>query len=254
MALSAEVEKQIKDMGEKIAKLEADKAAADARAAIAKADTAEALDVVIKGLTEAVAKVVAVDVEARKADLAKVKDGEAVKKFAEKLSDPLKVAFSKLNTKEQAEFMTSYKADGDPVAKALEEVTKQNATLAKQVADLGADAELRKTEDELKDLAGGPVNVAELAKTLVALRKHDKAAADAMLTQIRATAKQAQAGNVFRVIGKDGDGAGDAMGEIDKKAEAYAKEHKVTKAVATGAVLKIEPELYDRYLAEKREA
>lgn len=182
--------------------------------------------------------------------------GEEVKKFRTTLSAPLQKMFDELPAADQAEFMAGYagtRKAADPVAKALESVTKANTELAQKVAKMEAEKELAAVTAELQKDLGGVVNVAETAEAIVAMRKHAPEAAEALLTQLKAAAARAKASKVFSIVGKDGQDTGSPLAKLEKLAKARAASKGETYAVAYEEVSKENPELFAESVAMGKE-
>lgn len=252
------LQKDLEELSEKFEKLEKEKATADAVntavEGISKAKSSEEVDAVLKEIEdEEVLKVVTERAAERKAAFEKSVGEAEVKKFRDRLPETLQKAFDEMDEEDQEKFMKSFNEPGeDPVAKALEAVTEANKVLADKVEKLEGNVDVATIEEELKGLDGIVKDVGETAKTIVGLRKHDAGAADAMLEEYKALAKQAEEkGNLFKVLGKDGEVSGDAQEKIDKAAKAYHDEHPdITIEQAVAKVLEDHPELYDEHLEE----
>jgi len=179
---------------------------------------------------------------------------EAEKSFRAKLPKGLQKAFDDMDEKEREAFMGKFgKSDaGDPVTKTLTDLAKAKDDLTAKVEKLEAAAHLRKLADELKDLNGAVTKIDEFAGAYAKLEKADKDAAEALLKDFRALAKQAKDGGLFKVIGRDGAGDDSASGRLEKAVKKYMSEHSgANEATATDAVLKVEPKLYEDYISEK---
>lgn len=232
-------------------------------ATIAKAGTAEEVDAAIATLTnEDARKEVAEIAEARKAELTKAEGDAALKAFRSKLPSGLQKAFDDMSDDDKRRFMGKFskadEGDADPVTKALAAVTETNEKLVAKVESLEAKDALAATKAELADLDGVVPDLNELAKQLTSLRKADAEAADAMLTQLKATAKQAKESRLFSVVGNDGEGSG-TVAKVETKIAAAVKKYQdahpdVTPEQAEAEVLKANPALYDEYNAAQREA
>jgi len=191
--------------------------------------------------------------QARRTELEKADLDKAQREFRQKLTPAMAKAFDDMDEDERRRFMNSFgksdKAD-DPMVKTIDSLSKTNDELQKRLDKMEADAELTKTREAFQDLDGF-VKVDDFAKSYIALAKHDREAADAMVDQTRALAKQAHQGGLFRVIGKDGNGEQSADGKIDKAVAKYREANPgVSPAEAMTKVLEQDPGLYDDYLAE----
>lgn len=207
----------------------------------------------LEELTKQVATLQKANEDLRKELTGQVEKSAAVQDFRKGLSEPLLKAFDAMDKDGQEEFIKSFQRNGakeDPVAKALEQVTKEHAATARELAVLKQESELAKVREDLKDLQG-VAKVDDLAAAYLKLSKSDAEAAQEVLNQIKVLAKQAKDGGLFKVLGRDGQGAGDVNAEIEKRATAYQTANpSVTKEAAIAKVLELEPDLYARSLEE----
>lgn len=236
--------------------------------AIAKADTGEAVDLV---LTKAKADIVTLKTETkcedtelfkafdrevdedlarrakeRKAKLEAKTSKADLAKFRDTLPEGLHKAFDDLGADDQGKFMESYgKTDEEnPMAKALETVTGENATLKKRLDKMEGESDITKAKAEFKDLEGF-VDMDKFVASVIKLRDLDADAASEFITQAKAMAAQSKLSGVFKVVGKNGDLETGAEGKLAKAVAA----HRVAnpddnEAVATTKVMDADPSLY----------
>lgn len=180
------------------------------------------------------------------------------------LADADKIAFLEANAEVRKELIVKAKTLPDVpevVTKQLTELSKKleaqeaRAASAEQRASVAEEKarfqELRKSAES--DYAALPGTTEEKATTLKALDKlteEERAGISKLLT-----AGNAAIAIQLKSIGKDNGGAdgSDAWSQIEKKAKAYAIEHKIDLAEAQTRVLNAEPELYAKYKKEMSE-
>lgn len=257
------IQKKLDELTKKVGDFEADRARLTKRGDIAVSIAKAAKPEDFTSIEAEIEKIKADDKDghAQLADLAKARKSEiegatarqAEQDFRKRLPAPIAKAFDDMTADDRAKFMKSYgtgEKPDDPVAKALATVTAANEMLMKRLEGLEGDTELAKTKEEIKDLDGF-VKIEDFAKHLIALRKANREAADAMLESQRALAKQAREGGLFRVIGKDGgDDNADAEAKIDKAAAKLREaDPKLTKEQAVSKAIEQDPSLYSDYLA-----
>lgn len=206
----------------------------EARDAIAKAKDEADLDRVEVGDDEDLRDRVA----ARRAELAKAAGDEELAAFAKKLPEPLRGAFTKLDAEAKAKFMKDYGSAeaGDPVAKAMVELTERNAALEKRV-------EAGERRDALAKLKAdlGKAATDEQVEALYRLEKADPDAAATVREALRAALAQADAAGLFKELG-DGGGDESAAGKLEALAKARAEKDGVTYE-----------EAYDRVIEEHKD-
>ncbi len=240
----------------------ADSAAIDAILVKANTDLVEAFKTneiddadLLKSSTADVEKNLGERAKARKTELDNASSTADLKKFRDELPEALQKSFDGMSSDDKAKFMKSFgkSADDDPVAKALETVTKANISLQKQVDQLTGDSVLAKALAEFEDLKG-VVKLEEWVPNVLKLRKHDTDAADALVASTRALAKQAKEGGLFKLLGHGGnDGFGDADSELNKAIKKYRADHSDCESdeVAATKVMEANPELYTNWNDEQ---
>lgn len=109
----------------------------------------------------------------------------------------------------------------------------------------------KRVETEFGGLPGEPVAKAKAIRAVAKLGKEDREVLEAMLKSGNAAIAQGMS-----EIGKGGAQLGDAAAELDKRAEAYAAEHKVNKHIALAKILETKEgsQLYAKSLDEKAKA
>lgn len=200
--------------------------------------------------------------KARKAELEKSTSKAEMTKFRDKLPGALQKAFDDMDEDERAAFMTKFsKSDeNDPItklSKALEDSSTENATLKKRLDAMEADTEITKAEKEFESLAKY-VNLKEFIPNVIKMRKLDKDAAEAFVTQTKAMAAQMADANIFSIFGKNGEGDSGAEAKLEKLAKKYRAEHSdcASDEIAMAKVLDdpANADLYSQYNAEQEEA
>lgn len=238
-----DLEKQLKEVTAKVETLTADVAKS---AEVVKAKDAEIADLK-KQLTSA------------QEGIAKAgKRKEEMEKFRGSLSGTLQKAFDNMADDEKETFMTGYKkSEGaeNPVAKALESVTKANEELTKRLQKMEAASELAKAREELKGLAG-VVNLEEFIPSYLELRKAAPEHAEGIVKQLKAAAAQVQKSGLFKAIGRDGGSEGEnPVEKLDREVKKYQEAHPgVNAAEAEAKVLEANPTLYSEYRKFQRAA
>ncbi|MFQ5473500.1 MAG: hypothetical protein ACE5FA_11550 [Dehalococcoidia bacterium] len=193
------------------------------------------------------------ELEKKNAELeAAAKAQDKFQEFRSKLSPSLQKAFDDMSNGEREQFMASHKIGkgNDPVAKALESLEKRHEEVQKQLDGMKRREAIQKTRDELiKDLGGQVEDVDKLATAVVKLRAVDEDAAGELLRQYKATAAQAKAGGLFRVIGKDrGVDASDPEVMLQKHADEIRKAAPdLTREQAYSRAMQEHRDLYDQY-------
>lgn len=164
--------------------------------------------------------------KARKAELEKSTSKADMAKFRDRLPPDVQKTFDALDDDKRTAFMNKFSKfdDTDPVAKALENVTNENASLKKRLDNLESESEVAKAEQEFEGLSKH-VALAEFIPNIIKLRKVDSDAAEVLITQIKAMAAQANAANIFSIFGKNGQGEGDADSALDKAVQKYRVEN-----------------------------
>lgn len=261
--MDPEVQKQINTLTESVQRLEKTNAQLVATSS-ALAQIAKAADVA--GVKAAVAEFekagykdeqVSVAASERTTELEKAGASASSKAFRDKLPKSLQKAFDEMDDEERSAFMRSYgkaeKAD-DPILRAIAAVTKTNETLLARLETIETAQELAAARAELTDVVPA-AEVEETAKSLIALRKANADAANAMLERLRSVSKAARAAGVLTVIGQATGQETSAMKRLDSAVTDYRKRHpEVSVAKATDAVLREDPGLYSDYLAEQEAA
>lgn len=174
--------------------------------------------------------------------------------FREKLPKGLQAVFDKLESDEEKdEFMTRYgkteKAEDDPVAKALSETAKKAEDLAVKVAKM-EQAEARRTFlAKHEDLS----KVVDLDKLAEPLMKMCQADSETVIIQLRALAKQAETGELFKVAGQDG-GVSEksARAKVEKSLDEIQKANTaITREQAFARLADTNPKLVSELVSEE---
>lgn len=209
-------------------------------------------DTLIKSFNDKIDSDLGERAKAKKKELDGQTTDEEMKKFRENLPTALHKAFDDMPAKDKADFMKSYsKSDDDPIAKALATTATENASLKKRLDKMEGEQDIAKAKIEFNDL-DGKVDMEKFIKSVITLRKADKDAANVMIEQTRAMAKQAETSNLFSIVGKNGQGASDAEGKIDAAVKKHMIDHPDdTEAVAMTKVLDKNPELYGAHVDEQ---
>lgn len=254
-----ELKKQLDELQEKFDDLGKETATAKsintANDEIAKAKSAEEVDKVIAALEDVdVIKAVTDTATARKGELVKSADDEVVKAFRDKLpNEALQKAFDGMDDDDQKSFMKSYGgSEEDPLAKTVSKLAGENDDLRTRLEKVEQREEEAVIEKDLEALEGVIKSIPDTAATIAKLRKSNPDAADAMLVEYKALAKQAEEKGFLKVLGQDDGVTGDAEEAIEKAVEKHMAAHPdVTKEAAEAAVLDANPALYDAYNDEK---
>lgn len=184
-------------------------------------------------------------------------DAEKFKK--EKLPAAMHGAFDSMDEDAQKAFMGQHQGgepDGDEgMAKAMKAVTKKVEDQASVIEKLQEEKALGELT---KELSGKPIskvmNVEEIAKALLTLRKTNKAEADLLLSKMDAMAEQYKTSALFAVLGKGGEPTSSEQ-KIDQLTKSLmASDSSLTKEKAYTKVLEQNPQLYEMMKAEQEAA
>lgn len=243
--MTDEEKKQREELMGKVAKLELERDIAKAADPTAITKVKEAIAKAPEGVRDELTKAA----DARETEIAKAGQEAAYGDFRTKLPAPMQKAFDELDADGKAKFVKSFQDEGDPVAKAVDKLSKENEALQKQVAKLTRSQALAAVRDEVKDLAKAD----EIAEEVLKLREagHEDLA-KSVIERCRSAGKAIETSDVFKILGVNDAPEGSAAEKLDKLAKARATEDKSTYEVAYSKVLQENPDLYVKFEADKK--
>jgi GrpB-like predicted nucleotidyltransferase (UPF0157 family) len=135
------------------------------------------------------------------------------------------------------------------IRKAYEDMKAKTAAQEAIVKVLEEEKVTKAYQEKASVFKSIPAKTEDLATMLKSIGKVDKALVDQVENLLKATDELLAKSVLMGEQGKPGDGgSGDALLQLNKKAEDIAKSEKVSKEVAFSKALKENPELYKAYL------
>ena len=148
---------------------------------------------------------------------------------------------------EEEEFMKSLPESVRKRLLKAEERVAEAEKVAKQEQEA---RELEGFVAKAKTFKGIAAKPEELGSDLMKLSKADKEAYERLEGCLKAASEAIVAGGIFKEVGGNGEGTGDAWSQIEKLADEIVKEGKLTKEQAITEVMEKRTDLYKQYREE----